>query len=112
MPKRAGAAQSPNRQQNRKLTALGNVASESSDGLCVRILARLRIIRRRTQGGAYLLADSAGYVYVLPDDSVSSKEWIRKFPQLIVGRYGVHGLPVVQQLIADLSEHLTTMVIP
>jgi len=109
MPKSTGAAQSPNRQHHRKLTAMGNLASELLEVVSPRILARLRIIRRRTQGGAYLLVDSAGYVYVLPDDSISSKEWITKFPKLLVGRYGVHGMPLVQQLIADLVEHLTTM---
>jgi hypothetical protein len=81
------------------------------ESLAARVLKRIYVIHRRTLEGAYILADSCLYVYVLPDDSISSKEWVTKFPKLIVGRYGTYGMPAVQQLMDDLQEHLTTIAV-
>lgn len=96
---------SPQRVQAKRLRAVCQFVPGSAD-IVELIQRRIDRIRRNTGFGAYLLADSEGYVYLLRAESGVCEHMVSRLPRMVVGLY-LHATP--EQLSEDLEQHLTDL---
>ena len=88
----------------RRMRAVGQAVGDIT-ALCVSLQHRIRHIRRNTQCGSYLLADSEGFVYILRNESGHSDRIVNELSRMIVGLYVV--VPDAEQIAEDLKAHLS-----
>lgn len=93
---------------DRKLTAIGKaIPGIDIAPLCADLVRRIKHIRLKTQAGAYLLADSDGFVYVMREQSKLACTVTTKMRRLVVGLYAsnVPVFPSSAQVGSDLIQH-------
>ena len=79
--------------------------------IIIDLLRRMRGIRHRTQGGAYILVDAEQRLYVLPQESTATPLIIKQYPALVVRLYGTRAptFPTCEQLERDVFSHLASL---
>lgn len=100
----------PKHAQIKHLSAIGRVLlDQDSSILILDVLRRIRKIRINTQCGAYLLADSDGYLYLLRAESPVSDRMARELSRMVVGLYsdGVSITPTAACLLSEIHAHLS-----
>lgn len=68
------------------------------------VVRRLREIRHKTYGGAYLLADQEGAVYLLAEQVPTTDQALRRHQSLLVALYTIP-IPEAEQVREDLVQH-------
>ena len=95
---------------SRKLIAIGKaIPGTDIAPLCEVLVKRIKRVRNTTQAGAYLLADSEGFVYILRQQSPIAERSLKQLHRMIVGLYAagfpMFPYPIAAQICADLIQH-------
>lgn len=96
---------SPQRFQVKRLRAVCQYVPGSAD-IVELIQRRIDRIRRNTGFGAYLLADSDGYVYLLRAESGVCEHMVSRLPRMVVGMYLNAS---AEQIADDLEQHISDL---